>query len=176
MFVGSVDWGTRYALYRKWTGGIAQTQGTTNVDIWRHWFPLLLAGALTSVISAPLEVAERAYIGDLTFPEKLRYGYKSRFHALFSLATKNPFALYKNSSPSIAASFVQTTMAFGLYDYMCELFHPISTAAECPQGSVKFASAHQLCRDCRLSVHRLLLSPRRQRPKRGRAWPEANGR
>lgn len=136
--MGSVDWGTRYALYRKWTGGIAQTQGTTNVDIWRHWFPLFFAGALTSVVAPPLEVAERAFVGDQTFPEHLRYGYRSRFHALWRLATTSPFALYKNSSPSMGASFVQTTMAFGLYDYLIELLHPINTAAECPTASVKF--------------------------------------
>jgi hypothetical protein len=132
-----MDWGSRYALFKKWVGGYAQPQGITNPEHYRRWIPLLAAGVVTSFLAPPFEVAERAYIGDQTFPKELRVGYRSRFHALFKLLTSDPFALYKNSFPSILASFVVTTMALGSYDYLYELFHPLVYVADCPNWSVK---------------------------------------
>lgn len=138
MFVGAVDWGTRYALMRKWLGGLHQMEGLVNIDIWRHWAPIVFSSLVTSVIAPPLEVAERAYIGDKTFPEHLRYKFTSRFNALWRIALTQPYALYKNSGPSIAASFVQTSMAFSIFDYLLDLFSPIVCASGSPHGSIKF--------------------------------------
>lgn len=132
-----MDWGSRLALYRKWTGGIYQTHGSINVEIWRRWPPLFLSGAITALICPPLEVAYRAFKGDQTFPAHLRYGYQSPFHALFKIASESPSALYKNSSPSIAASFIQTTMAISIYEVANELLSPIVNNAHCPNWTVK---------------------------------------
>lgn len=123
---------------RKWLGGLHQMEGLVNIDVWRHWGPIVLSSLVTSVILPPLEVAERAFVGDKTFPEHLRYKFTSRFNALWRIALTQPFALYKNSWPSMAASFVQTSMAFSIFDYWLDLFSPIVSAAGSPAGSVKF--------------------------------------
>lgn len=132
-----MDWGSRLALYRKWTGGLVQTHGGVNVEFWRHWAPLFVAGALTTLIAPPLEVAYRAYKGDLTFPEHLRYGYTSPFNALVRIASESPSSLYKHATPTMAASFIQTTMSIGIYDATWELFSPIVYNAGCPNWTVK---------------------------------------
>ena len=136
MFVGSIDWGTRFALYTKWNSGFWQGHVTGNPDVWRHWLPLFLGAAFTSLILPPFEVAEKAYYGDKTFPKNLQYGYTSRFNALFRIAKENPFALYKNSSPTVAAAFIQTTMAIGIHDFLMQLCWPMVTHAAVHPGSV----------------------------------------
>lgn len=135
---GVFDWGLRYALYRKWTGGYHQTYNSVNVDVWRHWIPLFCSSIATSVLAAPFEVASAAYFGDKTFPAHLRYNYRSIPHALVKIAYNNPFALYKNSLPSIMASFIQTSFAIGIHDFFYDLMSPLHQGTNCPRDSVKF--------------------------------------
>lgn len=126
---------------------------------------MLAAGVMTSFLAPPFEVAERAYLGDQTFPKELRVGYRSRFHALWKLMTTDPFALYKNSFPSILASFVITTMALGSYDFLYELFHPLVYVAECPNWTVKGTWVNQLRTHVLHDRLLLLVPPGRQLPE-----------
>lgn len=137
--MGFADWGTRYALFKKWVGGWVQRDGGMNTEHWRRWLPMISAGVVTSFVAPPFEVAEKAYIGDQTFPKELQHGYRSRFHALFKILTTDPWALYKNSTPSILASFVLTTMTFGIYDFLNEFGTPMVYALDCPRWTVKTA-------------------------------------
>ena len=143
IFANGLDWGTRFALYAKWSSGFWQGYNSVNQDVWRHWIPLFVSGAITALVCPPLEVANKAYLGDKTFPQHLRHNYQSRFHALFKIATTNPFALYKNSFPSIAGSFIQTTFAIGIHDFLMTLFNPILVGSlQTHPDSVKLVSVY----------------------------------
>ena len=137
--VGSLDMGVRYALYAKWTSGFWKGTYSGNQDVWRHWIPLFIGAFFTSFLAPPLETAEKAYIGDKTFPKELRHGYTSRFNALYRLAMENPFALYKNSLPTMSASFIQTTFSIGIHDTLMMIFGPLATHGGCNPDAVKFA-------------------------------------
>lgn len=143
--VGTFDWGLRYALYRKWTGGFWQTHGAVNNEVWRHWLPLFAAGFVTSFATPPMEVAQKAYVGDKTFPEHLRYKYTSVLNALVRIAARDPFALYKNAFPSMAGSFVGTTMLFGIHDFFYDLIMPLASEADCPSAAVKGVCVNKVC-------------------------------
>ena len=122
---GSIDVALRLAIFRYFTGGLYQSEGTVNVDYYRRAFPTMIAAALSSWIVVPLEVSRVAYKADQTFPEHLRKGYTSPFNALWKMATREPYAIFKNSTPTIAASFVQTSFMFALFDYGFDLFSPL---------------------------------------------------
>ena len=97
-------------------------------------------GALaTSWIMGPLEIARKAFHGDRTFPVHLQKGYTSVPNALVQLATKEPYALFKNSLPSVMASYVQTSFLFATFDYFYDLISPLFRDGGVPQGAVKFA-------------------------------------
>ena len=138
---GSIDIGLRLAIFRYFTGGLYQTEGTVNVDYYRRPFPTMLAAALTSWIAVPFEVARVAYKADLSFPEHLRYGYSSPLNAFWSILKTQPFGLFKNSSPTIAASFVQTSMMFAIFDYTFDLFSILFTDGNVPISMVKHFSS-----------------------------------
>lgn len=140
--VGSFDLGVRYALYAKWTSGFWKGHYTGNHDVWRHWVPLFAGAIFTSFLAPPFEAAEKAYIGDLTFPKELRHGYTSRFNALYRLALENPFALYRNSLPTMASSFIQTTFSIGIHDFLSMLFEPIWSHGGSDPDAVKFVYAN----------------------------------
>ena len=135
--IGSIDVGLRLAVFRYFTGGIYQTEGTVNVDYYRRPFPTMLAAALTSWIAVPLEISRTAYKADLSFPEHLRNGYTSSFNAFWRMLTKQPFALFKNGSPTMAASFVQTSFMFSLFDFNFDMFSLLFREFDVPFSMVK---------------------------------------
>ena len=135
--VGSIDVGLRLAIFRYFTGGIYQTEGTVNVDYYRRPFPTMLAAALSSWVCVPFEVSRAAYKADLTFPEHLRYGYTSPLNAFWKMLTTQPFALFKNGSPSMAASFVQTSFMFAIFDYTFDLYSLLFREFGVPISMVK---------------------------------------
>lgn len=68
-----------------------------------------------------------AYYADKTFPEELRRGYKSYFHALRSIPfQEGPYFLFKNTFPFMARNFFQTATAFYAYDYLKDKFGTVT--------------------------------------------------
>lgn len=134
---GSFDIGLRLALFRYFTGGLYQSYGTVNVDYFRRPFPTMLAAALSSWAVVPLETSRMAFKADQTFPEHLRKGYTSSFNAFWRMLANEPFALFKNSSPTMAASFVQTSFMFILFDFNFDLFSILFRDMSIPVSMVK---------------------------------------
>ena len=137
IMAGSIDIGGRLAVYRYFSSGLYQSYGSVNVEAWRRFLPLAVSSLATSWIMAPLEVARAAFIGDKTFPQELRKGYRSPHHALFRLMKEQPYALFKNSLPTFATSYVQTSFLLGIYDYLYDLASPIFREADAAKDAVK---------------------------------------
>ena len=137
VMAGSLDVGARFAVFHYFTSGWHQSYGSVNADYWRRSIPTVAACAATSWMMGPLEVARAAYHGDRTFPTELRKGYTSPHQALFRLAMTQPYALFKNSFPAVAASFVQNAFMFSLFDFLFDLFSPLFRDTNSSKGSVK---------------------------------------
>jgi hypothetical protein len=136
---GSLDIGTRYAVFHWLTAGLYQSYGTVNTESWRRFAPTVVSALATSWLMGPLEIARKAFYADVSFPEHLQKGYKSVFHAFRSLAMKEPYALFKNSMPTVMASYVQTSFLFGIYDYTYDMTSILFRQGNVPIGIVKFA-------------------------------------
>ena len=135
--IGIFDWGIRYACFRHFTAGWWQTSNNVNVDLYRRWPGLFAAAIITSICCVPFETANRAFIGDKTFPEKLRHNYTSPINALVKIFNNNPFALFKNSFPSFTASMFQTFFTFGWYEFLMEILYPTYSSADASRNIVK---------------------------------------
>jgi hypothetical protein len=135
---GSLDIGTRYAVFHWLTAGIYQSYASVNTEAWRRFAPTAVSALATSWIMGPLEIARKAYYADKSFPDHLQKGYKSVFHTFRCLATKEPYALFKNSLPTVMASYVQTSFLFGIFDYFFDLTSPLFRHGDVPLGAVKF--------------------------------------
>jgi solute carrier family 25 oxoglutarate transporter 11 len=136
---GTFDIGMRFAVYRYLTAGIWQSFGAVNNESWRRFAPTMAAAFATSWIMAPLEVARKAFHADRSFPVELQKGYTSIPQALCKLATTNPYALFKNSLPTVMASYIQTSFLFATFDYFYDLTSPLFRDGGVPKGAVKFA-------------------------------------
>ena len=154
VMAGSLDVGPRLAMFHYFTSGWNQSYGSVNSEYWRRIIPTVAACALTSWMTAPLEIARAAYHGDRTFPQELRKGYNSPHQALFRMAATQPYALFKNSLPTVAASFVQNVFMFSLFDYLYDLFSPLFRDTDSSKGSVKLLLDKQLRVLCFLHGHR----------------------
>lgn len=141
IMAGSLDIGTRFAVFRYLTSGIYQSYGSVNTEAWRRIAPTVAASALTSWIMGPLEIARAAYHGDRSFPVELRKGYTSPHQALFKMATTQPYALFKNSLPTVAASYVQSSFMFAIFEYLFDLLSPLYRDTDSSKGAVKLLFA-----------------------------------
>jgi len=138
VLAGSLDIGTRYAVFHWLTAGIYQSYGSVNTESWRRFAPTVVSALATSWIMGPLEIARKAFYADGSFPEHLQKGYKSVFHTLRTMAVKEPYALFKNSLPAVMASYVQTSFLFGIFDFFYDLTSPLFRQGNVPLGGVKF--------------------------------------
>ena len=138
VLAGSLDIGTRFAVYRWLTAGLYQSFGSVNTEAWRRFAPTMLAALATSWIMAPLEIARKAFHGDRSFPTHLQKGYTSVPQTLVKMAVKEPYALFKNSLPTFMTSYIQTSFLFGTFDYFFDLVSPLFREGDVPKGLVKF--------------------------------------
>jgi hypothetical protein len=134
---GSIDIGLRLAVFRYFTGGLYQSTDSVNVEYWRRVFPTALGAALTSWLLVPFETSRAAFLGDKSFPVELRKGYTSQSNALFKMVTKEPFALWKNSLPTMGGSYIQTSFAFCLFDFSFDFFGILFREFGIPKFMVK---------------------------------------
>lgn len=116
MTYGGFDMGFKLAVFRFMTEGINEQFAEFSTDIWKKPFPITLAALLTCWTRAPFEISYKAYYADQKFPQELRRNYTSIRHAFWSLLRRNPVLLFKNSYPTMWASFLETGFTFWMYD------------------------------------------------------------
>ena len=136
---GVFDIGLRFAVYRSLTGGLYQSFGSVNTEAWRRFAPTIVGALATSWLMAPFEVVRKAFFADQTFPAHLRKGYTSISNTFFKLVINDPYALFKNSLPTVMASYIQTSFLFATFDYVFDLTSPLFRDGSMPQGVVKLA-------------------------------------
>ena len=118
---GPFDLGLRMFMFRSWVGGYYQPIGSVNADVWRRFIPSIAASLVTCWIVAPFEIAKKAYLADLKYPENLRRNYKSSIDALLKLPfQEGPAFLFKNSLPTMLGTFLETFGLFYFTDYFLD--------------------------------------------------------
>ena len=134
---GILDYGFRIFTYKTMVGGFYQSWGSVNSEQWHRVPPGILAALFSCWIAGPLEVSKKAFFADKKFPVELRNGYTSVPNALFKMAKRDPFSLFKNSSPAVFGSFIQTGMMFVFFDYFYECVSPLFREEVMPKWLVK---------------------------------------
>lgn len=125
--IGSTDIAARYSVFRYCNAGWYRPFGSVEVNFYRKIPTTMFAALATSWVSVPFEMARMAYYADRTFPEELRRGYKSYFHALRSIPfQEGPYYLFKNCFPFILRNFFQTFTTMYAYDYLKDKFGTVT--------------------------------------------------
>jgi hypothetical protein len=108
-------------MFREFVGGLYQPIGTVNVELWRRVVPSIVASLLSCWVSAPFEIAKKAYLADQKYPEHLQRKYTSSLNALRRLPfEEGPAFLFKNSLPSMAGTFFESIFLFYFTDYFLD--------------------------------------------------------
>ncbi len=113
------DIGAKVALFRQFNSGWQNHFAGFEFYFYRKIPTVLGAMILSSPFAIAIEMAQRAYYADSTFPEDLRKGYKSYFDALRRIPVEEgPYYLFKNTYPLWMKHILGPFTLFYTYDWL----------------------------------------------------------
>lgn len=97
---------------------------------------------LASPFSVAIDMVNRAYQAEQTFPEDLKKGYKSYFDAFRRIPVEEgPYYLYKNTFPLFAKHILGPFTLFYTYDWLLDKTSWSHRIGDMPQLPVKMILA-----------------------------------
>lgn len=130
------------ALFRQFNSGWSSNFGGFEISYYRKLPTILAAFVFSSPLGVAVDMVQRAYIADKSFPKELQKGYKSIIDAFRRIPfEEGPYYLFKNTFPLYVKHIFAPFTLFYTYDWMVDKMSLFWRTTNMPQLPLKWFCA-----------------------------------
>lgn len=130
------------AVLRQFNSGWSCNNGGFEYSYYRKLATIFAAMVVTSPVGIALDMTNRAYYADKSFPKELQKGYKSYWECFRRIPfEEGPYYLFKNTFPLFIKHSIGPFSAFFLYDFLIDKLSVLWRNTNVPVLPLIFLSA-----------------------------------